>query len=46
LIETLFEEWYIARYDRETKMKALAELAKNKKVMKGSSQQTDASGKE
>ncbi len=39
LIETLFEEWYIARHERETKMKALVELAKDKKAP----QQTDAS---
>lgn len=31
LIETLFEEWYVARHDREIKMKALAKLADEKK---------------
>jgi len=41
LIETLFEEWYVARHDRETKMKALAKLADDKKAPKNPSQQTD-----
>lgn len=31
LIETLFEEWYIANHERETKMKALVKIAENKK---------------
>lgn len=34
LIETLFEEWYIALHDRETKMKALKKLAADKKAAK------------
>ena len=41
LVETLFEEWYIARHERETKMKALAKLADDKKASKKPSQQTD-----
>jgi hypothetical protein len=46
LIETLFEEWYIARYERETKMRALAKLADQKKAPKDSSQQTDPADKQ
>lgn len=46
LIETLFEEWYIARHERETKMKALAKLADDKKASKKPSQQTDPADKE
>jgi hypothetical protein len=42
LIETLFEEWYIARHDKEQKMKALVQLAQGKKQAKQNSQQ-DAS---
>jgi hypothetical protein len=34
LIETLFEEWYVARHDRDTKMKALTKLAVDKKAAK------------
>ena len=34
LIETLFEEWYIAHHEREVKMKALKELAVDKKGAK------------
>lgn len=34
LIETLFEEWYVARHDRETKMKALTKIAADKKAAK------------
>lgn len=34
LIETLFEEWYIAKHERETKMKALKKLAVDKKAAK------------
>ena len=34
LIETLFEEWYVARHDRDTKMKALTKLATDKKAAK------------
>ena len=36
LIETLFEEWYIARHDRETKMKNLVKIAKKKQTKKKS----------
>ena len=39
LIETLFEEWYIARHDKEQKMKALVALAQDKKKAKQNSQQ-------
>ena len=46
LIETLFEEWYVARYERETKMKALAKLADDKKAKKSPSQQTDPADKQ
>jgi len=42
LIETLFEEWYVARHDKEQKMKALVKLAQDKKQTKQISQQ-DAS---
>lgn len=31
LIETLFEEWYITRHEKEKKMKALVKLAEDKK---------------
>jgi len=34
LIETLFEEWYVGRHERETKMKALIKLAEQKKPTK------------
>jgi len=34
LIETLFEEWYVALHDREAKMKALKKLAIDKKAVK------------
>jgi hypothetical protein len=34
LIETLFEEWYVARHDRDTKMQALTKLAADKKAVK------------
>ena len=34
LNETLFEEWYVARHDRDEKMNALAKLATDKKGMK------------
>ena len=34
LIETLFEEWYIKRYDREQKMAAIVGVAKAKKELK------------
>lgn len=34
LIETLFEEWYIAQHERETKMRALVKLADDKKALK------------
>jgi hypothetical protein len=34
LIETLFEEWYVARHDREEKMKALTALAAQKNAQK------------
>lgn len=30
LIETLFEEWYVSRHDRQERMKALASIAENK----------------
>lgn len=46
LIETLFEEWYIAQHERETKMKALAKLADDKKASKKPSQQTDPADKQ
>jgi hypothetical protein len=46
LIETLFEEWYIARHERETKMEALAKLADDKKASKNPSQQTDPADKQ
>ncbi|MDI6764271.1 MAG: DUF4145 domain-containing protein [Thermodesulfobacteriota bacterium] len=46
LIETLFQEWYVARYERETKMKALAKLADEKKAAKDSSQQKDPADKQ
>jgi hypothetical protein len=46
LIETLFEEWYVARHERETKMKALAKLADDKKATKSPSQQTDPADKQ
>ncbi len=36
LIETMFEEWYIARNDRETRMKKLVIIAKEKKTKKKS----------
>lgn len=32
LIETLFEDWYIARYEKDARMKALADLAEEKKA--------------
>lgn len=38
LIEILFEEWYVARHEKEKKMKALVELAEAKKEIKKSSQ--------
>jgi hypothetical protein len=34
LIETLFEEWYVAGHDRDTKMQALTKLAADKKAVK------------
>lgn len=34
LLETLFEEWYIAHHDREAKMNALINTAKKKEVQK------------
>jgi hypothetical protein len=34
LIETLFEEWYVAKHDRDEKMKAIAKLATAKKTVK------------
>lgn len=34
LIETLFEEWYIAKHDKELKMKAIVTLAQDKKEAK------------
>jgi len=34
LIETLFEEWYIERHDRETKMEAIIKIAEQKKEKK------------
>ena len=34
LIETLFEEWYVARHERETKMQALKKVAADKKAAK------------
>ena len=40
LIETLFEEWYIARHEKEKKMKALVKLAAGKKEIKKNSQDT------
>lgn len=46
LIETLFEEWYIVRHERETKMKALTKLADEKKASKNPSQQTDPADKQ
>jgi hypothetical protein len=46
LIETLFQEWYVARYERETKMRALVKLADQKKAAKDSSQQTDPADKQ
>ena len=36
LIETLFEEWYIERYDRETKMQKIIQVAQEKKLQKES----------
>lgn len=42
LIETLFEEWYIAKHDKEEKMQALLKLAEEKKEMKkGSGEVTE-----
>jgi len=32
----VFEEWYIARHDRETKMNKLVKIAKTKKTKKKS----------
>lgn len=32
LIETLFEEWYVARHDRDAKMQALVKVAAEKKA--------------
>jgi hypothetical protein len=32
LIETLFEDWYVERHDREEKMQKLIEMAQNKKT--------------
>jgi hypothetical protein len=37
LIETLFEEWYIARHEKEQKMKAIVKLAEDKKGKKQNS---------
>lgn len=34
LIETLFEEWYVERYERETKMEAIVKIADEKKKIK------------
>ena len=34
LIETLFEEWYIARHEKDKKMKALTKIAQKKKQAK------------
>lgn|GEM_PF-115102 len=34
LIETLFEEWYITRHEREARMKALVKVADDKKALK------------
>jgi len=39
LIETLFEEWYVGRHDKEQKMKAIVKLAQDKKPSKQNSQQ-------
>lgn len=45
LIETLFEEWYIAKHEKDMKMKAIIELANTKKEEKKNSQQgTTADG--
>ena len=41
LIETLFEEWYIKRHDRKTKMAALKQLADNKKNAKLATQKNE-----
>jgi len=42
LIETLFEEWYIVRHEKELKMKAIVKLAQNKKEEQSNSQDTSA----
>ncbi|UOV00141.1 DUF4145 domain-containing protein [Chryseobacterium daecheongense] len=34
LIELLFEEWYVHRYEREQKLKEIVELAKSKEDLK------------
>jgi len=46
IIETLFEEWYIARHEKDKKMVAIVKLAKAKKEQKKNSQPgTSADGK-
>ena len=35
LIETLFDEWYVAKHDREQRMEALKQLGKEKETAKG-----------
>jgi hypothetical protein len=34
LIETLFEEWYISKHERDMKMSAIVRLAEEKKELK------------
>jgi len=46
LIETLFDEWYVARHEREAKMKALMKVADDKKATKSTSQQADPADKQ
>ncbi len=38
LIETLFTEWYIARHDRDERMKAIVKVATDKKAEKKTAQ--------
>jgi uncharacterized protein DUF4145 len=45
LIETLFEEWYVAQHDRDEKMQALAGLASKKQAAK-SAQKEQAKGEQ
>jgi len=45
LIETMFEEWYIAKYARELKMKTLVKIAEGKQTAKKPSQKTEDNSK-